>query len=385
MGQKAERSYGDEQVTMSETYVKRREHTSDPDAARIWRYLRFKACVSVTGVATLAAVVALPRTTHAQDEQPLDKIALAKAFMAEYIKRADSYDPALSMMFAEKADLRFKRFSDTEDVRDVDLHGQFWRNMYTKTVPKMQAAGDREIFFNITYEETDDGVVIKGMRRQVRQNFVGPFMFLIHPDENGTWRIFEYERQARAPSQNVFINLAVGVAVNKPIDWTFTTIQAWSDHPRRVELASGWMKRLAESNPLVRMAKSTAGVTTPEESARLWVYPATVPLEPLQGRLDIATKLVSKDLEGSEPLGPAESMQLEDVSALRRRYKTTLLWGNDKKMPAVRELVIAQRGDMVFLLDMICPIADPGTDLLEAEDDFQLIRESLWIDTTPIP
>lgn len=370
---------------MIETPPSRRENITSLRSARIPRRLHLKARAYLTAVVALAATVALPRIARAQNEPAVDKIAIAKAFMAEYIKRADSYDPALSMMFAEKADLRFKRFSDTEAARDVDLHGAFWRNMYTKSLPQMQAAGDREIFFDVTYEETDDGVAIKGMRRQVRQNFVGPFMFVIHPDDQGTWRIFEYERQARAPSKNVFINLAVGVAVDKPNDWGFTTIQDWVDQPHRVALAGTWMKRLAESNPLVRMAKSTAGVSTPEESARLWVYPITVPLEPLEGRLEIATKLVSKDLEGSEPLGPAESMQLEGVSALRRRYKTTLLWGDGNKMPAVRELVIAQRGDMVFLLDMICPLADPGTDLLEAEDDFKLIRESLWIDSTPIP
>jgi hypothetical protein len=139
-------------------------------------------------------VQAAPQKAPAPEPAPVrtEKTEAARVFFERYRKFMETGDPAAATLYADTARIRnVVRAAPGQDRREAVFNGKQYKSLLPSLLKEMREKKTPFSFSDVTFEETDTGVIIESMRTAGSAKLSSPHFLLIVRQTDGTWKIEE--------------------------------------------------------------------------------------------------------------------------------------------------------------------------------------------------
>ena len=135
---------------------------------------------------------AAPQKPSAPEPAPVrtEKTDAARTFFERYKKFMEAGDPAVATLYSDTARIRnVVRAAPGRDRREVVFNGKQFKSLLPSLLKEMRDKKTPFSFSDVTFEETDKGVVIESIRTAGAAKLASPHFLFIARQTDGAWKI----------------------------------------------------------------------------------------------------------------------------------------------------------------------------------------------------
>lgn len=153
------------------------------------------ACIPAHGQTTRAST--RPTTTQPAASDQDKAVGHARKVFADLVALSDAFDPALADLYDDNALIRNKRVYPDRTTRDLIIPANRYKGLIRAAMPLAKARGDRSTYSEVTYTPEAGRVRIAATRFSILKNYSSPISWLVGPNADGKWVIYEELSESR--------------------------------------------------------------------------------------------------------------------------------------------------------------------------------------------
>lgn len=133
-----------------------------------------------------------PAKTQASPQE-----ANARALFEQFVRLTESFDPAITDLYADTAKISNRRVFPDGTSREMSMPAPSYKTLLRQVLPVAKEQNDLDRYSEVRYTVEGDKVRITATRYSVMKDYSAPHTLLVGPDTDGTWRILEESGESR--------------------------------------------------------------------------------------------------------------------------------------------------------------------------------------------
>ena len=120
-----------------------------------------------------------------------EKNSEVRTWFARYVEMERAFDPALGDLYAEDAQITYRRNYPAGVVKSLTITGLQYRKVILEAMAIAKERNEKSTYTNIKYRETGEGMEISATRCSESRRLSSPYAVKIQKEGAGQWKITE--------------------------------------------------------------------------------------------------------------------------------------------------------------------------------------------------